>query len=860
MKKYILLIILSASFLPCPAFAKYSGGTGEPNTPYLISTPEDMNAVGANPADWGSRFLLTNDINMASYTYTTALITPDTSSSSGFQGTKFTGVFDGAGFKVTNLTIDTADADNDYLGLFGYADSTGTLENLGVEDVNITGGDYSASLGGLAGYNDGSISDCYSTGQVAGGDLSYYLGGLVGDNSGTISDCYSTGLVAGGDFSDPIAFSRFFGGLVGCSRGTIINCYATGQVIGGANSYYLGGLVGDNSGTISDCFSIGQVTGEGVLGGLVGDNSGPISGCFSTGQVTSGYFYFSEYLGGLVGYNDGSISDCYSTGQVTGGDYSDYLGGLVGFNRYSTISNCFSTGQVTGDNYLGGLVGFNLYGAISNCFWDVNTSGLDTSPSGIGLTTEQMQDMFYYSINGWAGNTNWTMIQGQYPRLAWENAGGEYIAEPVIELTGLGTQQDPYLIQTVDDLQLIGLGSILWDKHYVLTTDLDLAAVSLNRIGYDLSNSFKGLFNGSGHVICNLSLNLPNVDNIGLFGYIGSGGKVKHLGIENVNILGNNHVGGLAGVNSGTISDCFSTGQVTGEDRSYYLGGLVGWNRSGTISDCFSTEQVTGGYYSYSIGGLAGYNEFGTISDCFSTGQVTSGDLSYYLGGLAGYNNGTISDCFSTGQVTGGDFSHDLGGLVGRNSSTIDDCFWDVNTSGLDTSSGGIGKTTEEMQTISTFTDAGWDFLGENENGIADIWRLCSEGLDYPKLSWQFLLGDFICPDGVDYLDLSIFTDNWLLPVLAGDLEKDGFIDLYDFAILANAWQSFPGHPNWNPACDIAPDDGDGFVGIDDLAVLITGWIQVCATAGDIAPVPADNLFNFLDFAVFAENWLMGIE
>ncbi|MHC4076149.1 MAG: hypothetical protein ACYSRZ_07030, partial [Planctomycetota bacterium] len=140
MKKYILLIILSASLLPSPAFAKYSGGTGTELAPYLISTPEDLDAVGANPDDWDKHFLLTSDIDMTAYTYATALIAPDTDNTTiGFQGTKFTGVFNGAGFKVINLTIDTAGVGNDYLGLFGYTDSTGTVNNLGLEDVNITG-------------------------------------------------------------------------------------------------------------------------------------------------------------------------------------------------------------------------------------------------------------------------------------------------------------------------------------------------------------------------------------------------------------------------------------------------------------------------------------------------------------------------------------------------------------------------------------------------------------------------------------------------------------------------------------------------------------------------------------------------
>jgi hypothetical protein len=213
MKKNILLFtFLLLTFLSCPVFAQYSGGTGEPDTPYLISTPDDMNAVGANPADWDKHFLLTNDIDMAGFTYTTAFIAPDISSSHGFQGTAFTGVFDGAGFKVINLTIEIVGAYNDYLGLFGYIASTGTLENLGAEDVNITVGDNSRCLGGLVGENRGIISSCYATGLVTGGDHSKKIGGLCGRNeSGTISNCFSTGSVTG-EYN-----SRCLGGLVGCN-------------------------------------------------------------------------------------------------------------------------------------------------------------------------------------------------------------------------------------------------------------------------------------------------------------------------------------------------------------------------------------------------------------------------------------------------------------------------------------------------------------------------------------------------------------------------------------------------------------------------------------------------------------------
>ncbi|MHC4124955.1 MAG: GLUG motif-containing protein [Planctomycetota bacterium] len=383
---FLTCVLLTVFSLAAPCFAKYSGGTGQSTDPYLISTPEDMNSIGANPGDWDKNFLLTNDIDMADFTYTTALIAPDTNSSSiGFQGTKFTGLFDGAGFKVTNLTVDTANVDNDFLGLFGYTDSAGTVKNLGIEDVNITGGDDSGSLGSLVGRNYGTISECFSTSQVTGGDKSDHLGGLAGSNYGTIS-----------------------------------NCFSTGQVTGGYDSRSLGGLVGRNQSTISNCFSTASVAGDVRLGGLVATNyNGTIRNCYATGSVTGGNF-FANCIGGLVGDNYSStISNCYSTGSVTGGGFR---GGLVGNNHRGIISNCYATGSVNSWKKFGGVCGHNWGGIVDNCFWDINTSGLTHSDGGTGKTTEQMQTMSTFTNAGWDFATPvWKICEtADYPRLAWQ--------------------------------------------------------------------------------------------------------------------------------------------------------------------------------------------------------------------------------------------------------------------------------------------------------------------------------------------------------------------------------------------------------------------------------------------------------
>jgi len=132
--------------------------------------------------------------------------------------------------------------------------------------------------------------------------------------------------------------------------------------------------------------------------------------------------------------------------------------------------------------------------------------------------------------------------------------------------------------------------------------------------------------------------------------------------------------------------------------------------------------------------------------------------------------------------------------LVGLNNSDVISSFWDKVTSGCEYSDGGIGKTTAQMQTMSTFTNAGWDFVDETANGTLDNWRMCLDGLEYPLLSWQFA-GDFTCPDGVDIIDLAFFSDRWLTECGEynnfcnyTDINYDELVNFYDFALSADYW------------------------------------------------------------------------
>src|SRR4030042_767679 len=145
----------------CPG---YSGGAGTAEEPYRIATKADLLELAGATTDYNKCFIMTADINMGGPAFASAIIAADTSPGSSFEGTAFSGVFDGNDHKIANLAI-YGDS-NDYLGLFGFI-SSGSVEHLGLENCDVNGFSGSERVGSLAGLNSGSISDCYSTGRVS---------------------------------------------------------------------------------------------------------------------------------------------------------------------------------------------------------------------------------------------------------------------------------------------------------------------------------------------------------------------------------------------------------------------------------------------------------------------------------------------------------------------------------------------------------------------------------------------------------------------------------------------------------------------------------------------------------------------
>ena len=143
--------------------------------------------------------------------------------------TRFTGILEGNGHKITNLMIRR---DIVYIGLFGYIGTTGQVRNLSLENgvADYTGNSGSVNfIGLLAGWSDGTIIAVHTSGIANGGDgANDFVGELVGHNfNGMITACYATGMADGGN--DP---SDRVGGLVGENSGTITACYGFGRVTG----------------------------------------------------------------------------------------------------------------------------------------------------------------------------------------------------------------------------------------------------------------------------------------------------------------------------------------------------------------------------------------------------------------------------------------------------------------------------------------------------------------------------------------------------------------------------------------------------------------------------------------------------
>jgi hypothetical protein len=815
------------------AEAKYGGGSGTPEDPYLIASSADMQAIGTDPGDWDKHFELTADINLAPYTAATFNIIGT------YPDNPFVGTFDGNSHVISNFTY-TCD-DEAFIGIFSYVnDPNAEIKDLGLTSPDINALD-SSSVGPLVGWlRDGAVTGCYVDDGSVSGD--YGIGGLIGDNSGTINNCYAMCDVSG---------NFFVGGLVGISdeEATLIDCYAVGNVSGNS---YIGGLVGENSGNISDCYATGDVTAVSDAGGLVGLNylddshHGIISNCRSAGVVTGRY-----YVGGLVGDNYGSILQSYSRSTVTtigampqysgglvgrnfGGNlgangdangvildcYADvnisngygFVGGLAGSNDSGKISNSYSVGSVFGIVETGAFVGENINGGIvSACFWDQNTSNWPGSPAGTGLPTSQMQTEGTFISAGWDFNApvwitysdgnDYPTLYGQ-PWIYYVDANdGNDINNGLTPTTPFATIQAG--IDAASNCQMVlvqpGLYSESFDfggKSIRLTSSdpTDANIVKTTVIGGAI------YFDGIERPDCLLTgfkiqdFNVLDFNDVIIYGY-GTSAEISRCIIS-----------GNAPCNSPVLNDCdgvISNCVIADNEAGCGIPYPVIFDCDGLIKNCTIAGNVAG--LSLTDGSLK-------MENCIIYGNIWN-QIAVTDSGILdiSYSNvqGGLDDVLGNGQV-----NWELGNI------DADPCFVRL---------GNWLSLTELIEGNYHLKSSGWRLSEDNQEWISDIATSRCIDAGNPGMG----LGDELMS-------------------LPGDPNNDFTINLrVNMGAYGSTDQASMPPTGWALLADI---NNDGWVGFDELDVLTDNWLET--TQYQPCDLNRDGIVNSDDFAILAAQWL----
>ena len=253
----------------------------------------------------------------------------------GDRWSSYTGTFDGQGYTISGLYFNNPTSS--YVGLFGNIGANGKISNVGVLDSYFQFREFG---GGVCGVNYGTVRDCKNTGSVRGlaaiggvcglnktggiiensfnegtvsgtGDNAQQVGGVSGYNNGTIKSCYNTASVSG---------KESVGGVCGFnSVGTTTNCFNEGTVSG---QTFVGGVCGNGCGvTTTNCFNGGTVSGQSHVSGVCGYDYN------YDGTLTNCYYLSDTATGGINGKDVSGKAEGKSIEQFKSGEVAYLLNG-----------------------------------------------------------------------------------------------------------------------------------------------------------------------------------------------------------------------------------------------------------------------------------------------------------------------------------------------------------------------------------------------------------------------------------------------------------------------------------------------------------------------------------------------------
>jgi len=514
-------------------------GSGTSDKPFLIYSEADLKAVGRGNykgMNWSTsaHYKLRSDFNLTGKDDWVPI------------GLASGGVFDGNGHTITGLTINGTTGT---VGMFGYM--YGRVENLRLENVNIFF--TSGYIGAIAGENQGTISNCFVSGNVSSGNCG---GGLVGPNKGIIQNSFSAANVTGGD--------NGAGGIAAWSTGIIQNCYSIGTVSG---TDLVGGITGDVAGTIINCFAAGAVSGTYRVGGIVGRIiSGVVEGNIALNQSITRTSGTSAVFWRIVG-------------SVEGGTHTN--------NRaWSGIPfNPSNLKTVTS-----------------------NINGMD----GLDVTAADLRTQAPWTAAGFAFGDNetspWVWQEGKMPRLYWQSENlpwPEHLVDPVT--VTIGTTTTPYasLDAALDYIYDAGTGNFtitlyrdqtMTEGRWVNTPYQNITIVGsggVRTITHGITNPATVMF-----TIGNANASLTLGDNVTIQGRSTAGnGDVISIQNGTLTMLNGSKITGhstnndVISVNGVSARFIMSGGSITGNASSqsvgsFYSGGI--YLRSGAV-------EITGG-------------------------------------------------------------------------------------------------------------------------------------------------------------------------------------------------------------------------------------------------------------------------
>ncbi len=441
-----------------------------------------------------------------------------------------------------------------------------------------------------------------------GNDINRYEGHFNGNNK-VISGIY---IINGSNVS----------GLFGCidEGGFVEKIGIDGSIISSIEEY-AGYIAGKNYGKIENCYTLSNISGSRYIGGIAGNNfsTGLIKNCYVTGNVNGGMCGNICYIS-----SEGKVENCYAMKKP----YSTYGGVLMTAEQYASGEVAYllgdAFGQKIGTDEYPVLGGDKVYCGYTSC-------GEETSK----VYSNSVINTTHYYVNGFCSNCN-----GYEPATLNE--------DDVYEIGNAGQLYWFADKVTNDNANFKSANAILTNN--IVINDAIIKGQNPNArvwtpIG-DNINTYTGHFDGNNKTISGIYLCDSNFSYFGLFGCVGEGGLVDKIGIDNSYVSSGYYAGYFAGINYGTIENCYTRSEIV---ANQYIAGITGINyATGSVKNCYVSGYVGGGMAANIV-----YKNEGTVENCYSLArpynyepnartaeQYASGEITYLLGDAFGQKIG----------------------------------------------------------------------------------------------------------------------------------------------------------------------------------------------------------------------------